>query len=247
MHHMYKTDDDNSLPDHWRRAFKKCRAIHKPRGWKSILWTDESIRSFLSSKYNWFLPTYDSYPYWIQRADSARYFILYHYGGVYIDLDVVCIGSFEPIYKTMLSMNMSVILPKTKPIGYSNDVLFARKGSRYVEKVIDSLERYNKGYGSEYMTVMMSTGPLLLTSVVYHAPKDIQQEIGILAPEIYAPRKGYVPIPVFRHIQGNSWHGNDIKAVFWIQSQLLYLSLCLFVIFVFRLKVVFLRKQKRPS
>jgi mannosyltransferase OCH1-like enzyme len=41
-------------------------------------------------RYLWFLETFDSYPYPIQRADAIRYFVLHHFGGIYIDLDDVC-------------------------------------------------------------------------------------------------------------------------------------------------------------
>ena len=40
--------------------------------------------------YPWFLPTYQSYPYAIQRVDVLRYFLLHSLGGVYIDLDMGC-------------------------------------------------------------------------------------------------------------------------------------------------------------
>lgn len=40
-------------------------------------------------EYPWFLETFDTYRFPIQRADAIRYFILAHYGGVYIDLDDV--------------------------------------------------------------------------------------------------------------------------------------------------------------
>jgi len=40
-------------------------------------------------RYPWFLETWDSYPFPIERADAIRYFALVHYGGIYIDLDDV--------------------------------------------------------------------------------------------------------------------------------------------------------------
>ena len=45
-------------------------------------------RDFIAKEYNWFLETYDAYPYPIQRADALRYFVVYHYGGIYADLDL---------------------------------------------------------------------------------------------------------------------------------------------------------------
>ena len=35
-----------------------------------------------------FLAPYRSYPYDIQRADAIRYFILFEFGGLYLDLDI---------------------------------------------------------------------------------------------------------------------------------------------------------------
>ena len=40
-------------------------------------------------RYPWFLEDWDGYEFPIQRADAIRYFVLAHYGGIYIDLDDV--------------------------------------------------------------------------------------------------------------------------------------------------------------
>ena len=53
------------------------------------MWTDEKSRIFIEAEYPWFLETFDGYPHPIQRADVIRYFVLAHFGGVYIDLDDV--------------------------------------------------------------------------------------------------------------------------------------------------------------
>lgn len=53
------------------------------------LWTDAKSRELIATEYPWFLSTFDNYSQPIQRADAIRYFVLSHYGGVYIDLDDV--------------------------------------------------------------------------------------------------------------------------------------------------------------
>ncbi|KAJ3896091.1 hypothetical protein GG344DRAFT_72572 [Lentinula edodes] len=50
------------------------------------------------------------YKYAIQRADAIRYFVLHHYGGVYLDLDVGCLRPLDPL------LVYPVILPKTHEI-----------------------------------------------------------------------------------------------------------------------------------
>ncbi len=54
-----------------------------------ILWNLTSMRDLIKNNYAWFLPTYDAYETDMHRGDAARYFILYHYGGVYLDVDYV--------------------------------------------------------------------------------------------------------------------------------------------------------------
>lgn len=53
------------------------------------LWTEETSREFIETEYPWFLRTYDRYLYPVQRVDAVRYFLLMHYGGIYLDLDNV--------------------------------------------------------------------------------------------------------------------------------------------------------------
>lgn len=57
------------------------------------LWSEKSSRDFIETHYPWFLRTYDRYRFPVQRVDAVRYFILMHYGGIYLDLDNV--GAFR--------------------------------------------------------------------------------------------------------------------------------------------------------
>jgi len=47
-------------------------------------------RDFIETEYPWFLHTYDHYRYPVQRVDAVRYFLMLHYGGIYMDFDNVC-------------------------------------------------------------------------------------------------------------------------------------------------------------
>lgn len=76
--------------------FQKSWHKHLPN-WEYRLWTDEENRAFLAANYDWFLPIYDAYPKAIMRVDAIRYFWMYHYGGVYVDLDFEALKSIEPL------------------------------------------------------------------------------------------------------------------------------------------------------
>lgn len=85
IHQTYKTTE---VPEKWREATDSVRSLHPD--YEYMFWTDDSAREFIAQHYSWFLPTWDSYPYNIQRSDALRYIVLYHFGGVYIDMDVGC-------------------------------------------------------------------------------------------------------------------------------------------------------------
>jgi len=61
-------------------------------------WNHSELEAFVADEYPWLLSTYLAYPYVIQRCNLARYLLLYHYGGTYVDLDVLCRTSMSDIF-----------------------------------------------------------------------------------------------------------------------------------------------------
>jgi len=92
---IHQTWKDNHVPPNCI-PLQRTWLTHHP-DWEYRLWTDVDNRAFISEHYAWFLPVYDGYPENIMRADAVRYFILYHYGGLYVDLDFECLRPLEPL------------------------------------------------------------------------------------------------------------------------------------------------------
>jgi hypothetical protein len=61
--------------------------IEKNPGYRHILWDHRMVRRFIARFYPWFLPTFDSYEMDVMRVDAVRFFFLYRFGGIYIDID----------------------------------------------------------------------------------------------------------------------------------------------------------------
>jgi inositol phosphorylceramide mannosyltransferase catalytic subunit len=125
IHHTWKTP---TVPDKWQRPYNNCKLLHPDYEFK--LWTDEDSLKFLEEQYFWFIDTFKGYSYPIQRVDAIRYFILYHYGGIYMDLDIGCLKSLDPL------LNYDAVVPKTQPIGFSNDFMMARKNHEFFHVLI---------------------------------------------------------------------------------------------------------------
>lgn len=94
------------IPDnmnYWMNTWK----IHN-QNYNHHLWDDTDNRNFIEQHFGWFLPVYDNYPKNINRVDAVRYFFLYHYGGIYADMDFECLQSFDSLLQK--NNNFDIIL-----------------------------------------------------------------------------------------------------------------------------------------
>jgi inositol phosphorylceramide mannosyltransferase catalytic subunit len=92
---FHQTWKSETPPHQWRFAVDSWRTHHPE--WAFMWWTDESNRAFVRDTFPDFLSTYDRFSYGIQRADAVRYLLLYHFGGVYADLDIECLSPVVPL------------------------------------------------------------------------------------------------------------------------------------------------------
>ena len=86
------------MPPHFARWSETFRQVHPQ--WAYLLWDDADNRRFIETHYPWFIDLYDAYPQEIYRADAVRYFFLYHFGGLYADMDTQCIRGMEAMFES---------------------------------------------------------------------------------------------------------------------------------------------------
>ncbi|KAH8118313.1 hypothetical protein DFH11DRAFT_1723237 [Phellopilus nigrolimitatus] len=207
---IHQTWKSETLPDRWKSVSQECRDMMPDYEYR--LWTDADSREFIAKEYNWFLGTFDAYTYPIQRADAIRYFVLYHFGGVYLDLDVGCRRRLDRL------LVHPVILPKTIPVGVSNDLMFSEKGHPFMAQTIHNLVTFDHSWVLNYPTVMFSTGPMFLSAqygiwTSSHVPTLEMPggEVRILPKALYGKnaKPGEAPHSFFSHFYGSSWHADD--------------------------------------
>jgi inositol phosphorylceramide mannosyltransferase catalytic subunit len=92
IHQTWKTNSIPSKCKAWSSSWKK---FHPDYEYK--LWTDKDNRELIKKHYPKFLTIYDNYSKGVYRADIARYIIIYHYGGLYVDLDFECLKNMDKL------------------------------------------------------------------------------------------------------------------------------------------------------
>ena len=208
---IHQTYTNTSVPSRWRQAQESCLSLHPDYEYR--FWTDEANLSFISKEYPWFLTTFLTYPHNIQRADAVRYFILAHYGGVYLDLDNGCNRRMDPL------LQFPAWVHTTDPTGISNDGMGATPGHPFFLFVTEQLQAYDRNWLLPYITIMASTGPLFLSmvwerymSLHLRESADWPGRVRVLRPGQYSE----LDSAFFAFYGGSSWHGGDVRFFLWV-------------------------------
>ncbi|KAG8624086.1 hypothetical protein KVT40_009062 [Elsinoe batatas] len=212
--------DDASRPSHipttGSNAPTECRKSNA--NFEIIIWNSTAARNLLVDHYAWFIPTYDNYHYPIQRVDAFKYFVLWHFGGIYMDLDITCRRSLEPL------VHFPAWFPKAQPFGVNNDLMATRKHHPIMRRMIESLYSRDKSLIFPYLTIFWSTGPQFTSDMVktwwrdigavvtgtVHGKENDMDSIYVLPLPFYSEEYSF-----FGHSPGGTWHGSDVAVVLW--------------------------------
>jgi hypothetical protein len=145
-----------------------------------------------------------------------------------------------------------VILPKTIPVGVSNDLMFAEKGHPLLQQTINNLVTFDHSWVLNYPTVMFSTGPMFLSAQygLYTAshPTTSVDDVRILPRSMYGKnaKEGQAPHSFFSHFYGSSWHADDAAFIGFLGSWgkvMMWVGLAVLIVGVVRLP----SRQRRYS
>lgn len=157
IHQTWKT---KMLPAEYAAFAESVRAHHP--GFEYRLWTDEDNRELIRTSYSWFLPTYDAYKHDIERVDAVRYFILYSYGGIYIDLDMECL---KPLDDLVSEKDLHFSLEAGPAIDnqvVSNAFMASEPGNGFFHHIMTHLKSFITS-DITFRDVFNNTGPDMLT------------------------------------------------------------------------------------
>lgn len=163
------------------------------------------------------MDTWDRYAFPIQRADSIRYFILYHYGGIYLDMDTWCNETLPVLQLGSGTGQDYAWFKSTLPTGVSNDFLVASANHPAYAAAIARLPAFNDitrvwARWQPHCAIMISAGPMFLTMVL----KDYL----LRQPLLPSPTLGVIGAsalaPYITDLESSTWHHADTKVLVWI-------------------------------
>lgn len=163
------------------------------------------------------METWDNYPFPIERADAIRYFVLYHYGGIYLDADTWCNRTI-PLHQIEADgAPHHAVFKSTTPTGITNDLLISSARHPVYKEAISQLPFYSSitqtlASISPHAAVMISAGPFFLTQVV----KGYLEGLPSLPTPLVQVINETELIPYITDLEAQSWHHGDTKVLEWL-------------------------------
>lgn len=163
------------IPRKYRQNIEHCAQVNNT--FKVVVWNGVMCRNLIKNNYAWFLQVYDEFPFPIMRCDAIRYFILYHYGGIYIDADTMCNHSL-----TSMLHKSDVILTRQSNSTFfmlTNLFMASKQHSNFMLSCMHELKGTPLTH-IRYIDVMNRTGPLFLSVCHHKYKKENRQDKDVI-------------------------------------------------------------------
>lgn len=238
IHQTYKSFE--SLPPHWKEVPESWKRHNQ--GWTYMFWSDKACRELVKKHFPSFLQVFDSYEYPIQRADAIRPMIMYVYGGIYCDMDMLCKKPINDLFYE----KSDVYLLRTPNAGIITNCCMASKPKskfwlHVIELMKENITNPSSLWVGKHMFVMNTTGPILLQSAYDSYPEKTMfkflpqsalfpEECNVCCPKPCTTKESYVVV-----LEGSSWCGEDtalFTLVYCNHGKIITLLAFLFVVFV---------------
>lgn len=151
---------------------------HQPH-FEIKLWTEENIKNISwSSEYSKNL--FNKGKNWAEKSDALRFEILYQFGGIYSDTDVVCLNSFQDLMTSGLTFFAGFESNKIKRLGrplVGSAIIGASKNNPLIKDCIDFSQT-----SEDAPTIVqhLRSGPGPITKASYKALESGEKDILLL-------------------------------------------------------------------
>lgn len=172
----------------WSKSWREC--FHEPN-WIHILWTDAENEKLVADQYPWFLERYRSFRRNIYRIDSVRYLYMHRFGGIYTDLDNVCLRPFEHLLEGH-HLVFGDIVHDVKPAPYwtyiQNSFIYSSPGHPFW---LDLVRRISQLDANVDGLPEPLTGPKMMQDVLLDNWKRYGRDVKVYPPDTFNPFSYY--------------------------------------------------------
>jgi hypothetical protein len=184
-----------------------------------------------------FLHLYDCYKKsenYAEKSDLLRYEILYQEGGIYIDHDVKCFQSFEPLCRTYdfyCGMEMpyatalsSTVLPTNNLLGSRPGHPILKRSMEWLEREWDRIENEYPGKDRDSVINRVSHRTFLVIGETFKALANKEGNRDIALPTFYFNAPDDKHALFCRHLYKGTWFENESEFEKTVRERLMKIS-----------------------
>lgn len=158
IHQIWIQGLDN-LPPSLNSYRLECNVINN--NFTFMFWDNNKIRTFIIKNYDKkYIELYDKYNIPAQKADFARYAILYQMGGIYLDMDMICRKNLDKFLQLDFFCCDYVASKYVKK--YLNGIIGSKPKHPVFEFIFNQIFHRQKNLSD----VMNTTGPKMFYSAI---------------------------------------------------------------------------------
>ena len=235
IHQVYFSKDGDTFLNKYLDAQRSWSKLTPDFKYK--LWNKTMVDTFLETHYPEIYVLYMSYSSWMTRHDVSRYVIIYHFGGIYADIDTRCTGNISQLLSNVYKKKRQVVLHIGNVYLATTDFFAATAKHPFLLHVLSGLSEAKRWYIFPYFNIILSAGPAYLHGRYRH----------------YQSKEQIMTLPdvneYFFHFYASSWRKLDGKLVLWLEktSSILIVLLGFTVGFIVLLMIYLRRKRRKAS
>ena len=171
--HFIWIQGESKIPKHLMDFYTGCKNINND--FKFMFWDEDKIIEFLKKNFDKkYLDLYLKYKVMAQKADFARYVIVYTYGGIYLDIDTFCKKNMTPLLQYQFFYSEPITI-----LGFNKNIVNAVFGSIKGHPIFKIIFRLMLEREDRIDDVVYSTGPGLLYDAIEEYKKVPEPKISI--------------------------------------------------------------------
>lgn len=238
---IMQTWKNTEVPDHWKPSKTAIEKLMPD--WEYVLMTDDDNKNFCEQHFPDFLPYYEQFEYGIMRADAIRCMWLYVKGGLYLDLDIELVKPVDELFYE--DHEIYVVKSGNFSNYYTNAFMASKPGAQFWLRCIDAMKApYSLWQIGKHLKVMGTTGPLMVSKVIYEAfpdkyemPAKLLTSCSVCDPKPCNIQDGYA-----RTLEGSSWVEADTR--FYIFCTCNWKAICLVIIILIIIVIIWYRHYR---
>ena len=150
-----------------------CYQSWDVKGYTHKFFDDKKADDFMKENFNDIYEIYHNLPLPVMKADLWRYCVIYHYGGIYADMDTIFIGDdLDSLFQKESDLILTPEYPRNEAL--CQWVFAAPKGSPLLKSAIDeSVKRIKECNDFKYEHMVHNlTGPKVFTESIENYLKE---------------------------------------------------------------------------